>query len=90
MSRFVPQRGMSASEIVKCVTQARAIIGLCERSAWSDIQNGMNGDDSTAISQAAEDIQFALQLAGDLLEPVQDALESHEGVKGEAVEECAS
>jgi hypothetical protein len=83
MSRFVPQRDMSTDEIVKCVIQAKAIIGLCERSAWSDLQNGLNGDDFALISQVSEDIQFALQLAGDLLVPVQDALESHEGLKSE-------
>lgn len=77
MSRFVPQGDMSADEIVKCVVQARAVIQLCEAAAWS-IQN--SGDPE--IPQMAENVQFALQLAGDLLVPVQDALESHEGLKG--------
>lgn len=75
MSRFVHQRDMSAEEIVKCIVQARAVIGLCERVAWSDFQNGSDKVDQ----QLAEDMQFALQLAGDLLGPVQDAIESHEG-----------
>jgi hypothetical protein len=78
MSRWIDQAEMTADEIVKCVVQARAIIALCERASWSDLQNGANG---IAEQQVAEDMQFALQLAGDLLGPVQDALESHEGVK---------
>lgn len=81
MSRFVPQSDMGAEEIVKCIVQARAIIGLCERASWSDLQNSSNGP---SFQQVAEDIQFALQLAGDLLGPPQDALESHEGLKGGA------
>jgi hypothetical protein len=89
MSRFIPQGDMSADEIVKCVIQAKALIGLCERSAWSDIQNGLNGSADAAVSQAAEDIQFTLQLARELLDPVQDALESHEGLKGNATAEPA-
>lgn len=35
-----------------------------------------------ADQQVVEDIQFALQLANDLLGPAQNALESHEGLKG--------
>jgi len=42
MSRLIPQDDMSADEVVKCVIQAKALIGLCERSAWSDIQNGVD------------------------------------------------
>jgi hypothetical protein len=79
MSRFIPQRDMSASDILSCVMQARAIIGLCERAAWADIQNSAS---AVSLSQVADDIQSALQLANDLLDPVQDALESHEGLKG--------
>lgn len=77
MSRFVPQGDMSADEIVKCCIQARAVIALCEAAAWS-IQNSSE----TEIPQLAENVQFALQLAGDLLWPVQEALESHEDLKG--------
>jgi hypothetical protein len=80
MSRFVPQGDMSADELIKSCIQARAIIAICERSALSDLENG----DGTSNVQAAEDIQFALQLARDLLGPVQDALISHEGLKGGA------
>jgi hypothetical protein len=78
MSRWIDQADMTADEIVRCVIQARAIIGLCERASWSDLQNGSN----EGLQRIAEDIQFALQLAGDMLGPVQDALEAHEGLKG--------
>lgn len=80
MSRFVPQRDMSADDIVKCAIQARAIIQLCEAAAWS-IQNSREDE----IPQIAENAQFALQLAADLLEPVQGALESHEGLAAKEV-----
>jgi hypothetical protein len=70
---------MTADAVVKCAVQARAVVALCERAAWSDLQNGSNG---IAEQQVAEDIQFALQLAHSLLGPVQDALESHEALKG--------
>lgn len=80
MSRLVPHSDMSADEIVKCCIHARAIIGLCETAAWS-IQN--SGEDE--IPQIAENIQFALQLAAELTGTAQDALESHEGLKGGAL-----
>ena len=77
MSRLVPQADMSADEIVKCCIQARAGVRLCEAALWN-IQNGSDEE----IPQLAEDVQFALQLVADLLVPVQEALESHEGLKG--------
>lgn len=79
MSRWIDQAEMTADEIMKCCIQARAVIALCERSAWSNLQNG----DKIPDPQVPEDIQFALQLAHDLLGPVQDALETHEGVEAE-------
>ena len=79
MTRIIPSSDMTAEQVVKCVVQARAIIGLCARSAWSDIQNGGGASD---VAQAAEDIHFVLELANELLAPAQDALERHEGVGG--------
>lgn len=79
MTRLIPHTDMTADEIVRCCIQARAIACLCERAAWSDLQNGSDGK----IPQVAEDIQFALQLVADLLVPVQEALESHEGLSNE-------
>lgn len=80
MSRFIPAADMTADGIVKSCIQARAIVGLCQRAAWSDLQNGSKSE----IPQVSEDIQFALQLVVELLGPVQDALENHEGLKGGA------
>lgn len=77
MTRFAPQGDMTADEIVGCVVQAGAVIRLCEHAAWT-IQNTT----VESIPQIAEDIQFSARLAADLLGPVQDALESHEGLKG--------
>ena len=80
MSRFIHHRDMTAEQVVKCVIQARALIGMCHRAMWADVQN--ENIASGEVSQAAEDIQFTLQLAQELLDPVQDAMEEHEGWKG--------
>ena len=76
MSRFIPQGDMTAAEIVKTCLQARAIVQMCARAAWSELQNGSEAEKP----QAAEDIHFALELVAEMLEPVQDALQKHEGV----------
>ena len=81
MSRFIPQADMATDQLVALGIEAQALIRLCERAAWSDLQNDSNGADN---AQVAEDIQFALRLVGEMLVPIQDALESHEGFKGEA------
>lgn len=52
-----------------------AILALCERAAW-EIQNSLEHDN---VAQHVEDLQFALQVAHELLEPTQDALEAREG-----------
>ena len=70
MSRLIPQGDMAAAEIVRCVVEARALVGLCARAAWSDLQNASNGEN---VPQISEDIQVALELAHELLDPVQDA-----------------
>ena len=79
MTRFIPQADMSTDQLVALGVEAQAIIRLCERASWNDLQNGSNGAE---IPQVAEDIQFALRLVGEMLVPIQDALETHEGVKG--------
>ncbi|RWI46387.1 MAG: hypothetical protein EOQ93_29935 [Mesorhizobium sp.] len=76
MSRFIPQSDMSADQIMACCIQASAIIRICGAAAWS-IQN--DGDRNLATS-----IVDALAAADELLGPVMDALESHEGLKGGA------
>jgi hypothetical protein len=74
MSRLINHREMSAAELMACCIQAAAIVRVCGSAAWA-IQNG--GDVNMATS-----IVDALAAADDLLGPVTDALESHEGLKG--------
>ncbi|UVK39933.1 hypothetical protein LHFGNBLO_001348 [Mesorhizobium sp. AR10] len=74
MSRLIDHREMTADQIMACCIQAAAIMQVCEATAWS-IQNG--GDANLAGS-----IEDALTIARELLGPVTDALESHEGIKG--------
>lgn len=77
MSIFIPQVDMTAYQIIQCCVRARAIISLCEEAAWA-VQNSDGAD----IPQIAENIQFALKAAHELLGPVQDAIEVHEGTAG--------
>ncbi len=77
MSRFIPHTDMSADELTQCSYQTRAILSLCESAAWA-IQNG------GAVDLLADSIGSGLRLAIELLEPVHDALERHEGLKGGA------
>jgi hypothetical protein len=77
MSRLIPHTDMSTDELMQCSYQARAIVALCESAAWA-IDNGGAAD---VLSDA---IGAGLRLTLELLEPVHDALESHEGLKGGA------
>jgi hypothetical protein len=77
MSRFIPQTDMIADEIIQCSYQARALVNLCESAAWN-IQNGGGRPEDLSDS-----IGSALRLVMELLEPVHDALETHEGLKGD-------
>lgn len=76
MSRLIPHRDMSTEDLLSCSYQAIAILHLCDSAAWA-IQNGSGAPDLLAGS-----IGTAMRLAVDLLEPVHDALEIHEGLKG--------
>lgn len=76
MSRFIPHTDMTASELVDCSRQALAVLRLCECAAWQ-LQNQDKPDPDIADS-----IGQGQQLAMALLEPVHDALELHEGLKG--------
>ncbi|MBN9242131.1 MAG: hypothetical protein J0I98_05000 [Mesorhizobium sp.] len=78
MSRLVPQSDMTTDEIVQCSYQARAILHLIDMAAWSISNN------SGAADVLADSIGAATRLALALLEPVHDALERHEGLKGRA------
>jgi hypothetical protein len=73
MSRFIPQSDMTADEIVQCSYDVMAILHLCDQAAWS-ICNG-----SGHIETVADSIGCATRLALDLMAPVHDALEAHEG-----------
>jgi len=75
MSRFINQRDMSALEVYRCCSEARAILNLCHAAAWT-IQNT---DSQHAIKQLADDIGEATRLASELLDQVSDAIERHEG-----------
>jgi len=78
MSRFVPQRDMSAEEILDCISQAEAIMILCANASDS-VFNDIGDRDVLACA-----MNNALKLAIDLTGPVRDALASHEGLKGGA------
>jgi hypothetical protein len=80
MSRLIDHRDMTAEQIVDCCIQATAIMYLCETAAWS-IQNGGDANAYT-LRETAGSIKGALAAARELLGPVTDALESHEGLKG--------
>ncbi|KQZ19331.1 hypothetical protein ASD50_07545 [Mesorhizobium sp. Root552] len=75
---WIEQAEISSAELVAVCIQARAIVSLCERAAWNDLQNEASG----TIPQVAEDIQFALKLAAGLLVPIQDALEGQRDQEG--------
>ncbi len=76
MARIVPHGDMSAAEITQCSYDAMAIVALCENTAWDLAERGPNGTLSGNIS-------IALKLALELMAPVHDALESHEGFRQE-------
>ncbi|UVK57589.1 hypothetical protein DBIPINDM_008200 (plasmid) [Mesorhizobium sp. AR02] len=79
MSRLIDHRDMTAAQIVDCCIQATAIMYLCETAAWS-IQNGGEANAYT-FAETAGSIKGALAAARELLAPVLDALESHEGLQ---------
>lgn len=83
MSRFIPCRDMSADQIIQCSYDAMAIIALCENTACDLSERGEN-------AQLAGSISTALKLVAELLAPVHDTLEIHEGIIKEARHERAS
>ncbi|WP_442580745.1 hypothetical protein ACSBOB_01710 [Mesorhizobium sp. ASY16-5R] len=82
MTRLVPHTDMTAAQLADCSRQASAIMILCESAAW-EMQNG------GVVERIADAICQGQKLAAELLEPVQDALERHERVTGEAPEGTA-
>ena len=83
MSRFIPHTDMSADELIQCSYQALAVLSLCESAAWA-IEGGSSAQSRAEIDQIADSIGSGLRLAIELLGPVHDALECHEGLKGGA------
>ena len=77
MTRLVPHTDMTAAELLACSYQAGAILQLCGNTAWA-IQN-----DSGDVDVLASAIASGLKMATELLAPVHDAIELHEGVKEE-------
>lgn len=76
MSRSIPKRDITADQVVSRCSRAIAILHLCDSAAWA-IQNG-----SGPTNLLADSVGTAMRLAVDLLEPVQEALEFHQGKKG--------
>jgi hypothetical protein len=76
-SRFVPQAEMNAEQLMQCSYQAQALLDLCDHAAWS-IQNT---DSIEKVAKLADSLGSALRLVRELLGPVHDALETHEGVR---------
>ncbi len=77
MSRFVPHRDMSASQLMDCVCQAQAIVNICRSAAEHLPPN----EDAFRIGT---DIDQALAVASELIGVMHDALASHEGLTGGA------
>lgn len=71
MSRLVPQADMTADDILRCSYQAQGIIATCVLAL-----DGLNAGN---VSATAADIALTLNAALELLGPVHDALEAHEG-----------
>jgi hypothetical protein len=73
------QADMPAVDLLRRCTDAIAILRLTNWAASAIQQEGDEGE----RNKLADDIQQATALAAELLEPVNDALETHEGVKGD-------
>jgi hypothetical protein len=79
MSRFIPQAEMTAVEILECSYQVQGIISTCAMAldAYEDTP-------TTANARTVGDVARALRAALDLLGPVHDTLEAHEGMAGKS------
>lgn len=76
MTRLIPHGDMTANEILDCSYEAQAIIETCAL--------GLENLDEGNASRMAGNLALALKSALTLLEPVHDALESHEGMAGKS------
>jgi hypothetical protein len=79
MSRLIHHRDMNAAEIVGCAYDALALIELAEHASFN-----LQPSSPQALFSSITNV---LSLAGEMLGPVIDALESHEGVKSDATDE---
>jgi len=74
MTRLVDHRDMTRQEILECSYEALAIVSTCAMA--------LDGINEENVDKTAGDIALALRSALELLGPVHDALESHEGMAG--------
>lgn len=74
MSRLVHHRDMSAAEILGCAYDALGLVTLCGIVA---------SEFPSPTSRSADVVARALDLAGELLAPVIDALEAQEGTRSQ-------
>lgn len=77
MNRLIPQSEMSAEQLMQSSYQAMAIISLCSRVA-----DDLSFDRPEA--KVGAEIALALGLARELVAVMHDALETHEGLKGDS------
>lgn len=75
MSRLLSQADMNTDQLVRCSSDARALLYMIDHAAWA-IQNN-----SGPVDVLADSIGASARLALELLEPVHDALETHEGLR---------
>lgn len=78
MSRFVKAADMTRIELFRCYSEATAVLNLCHRAAC-ELEDAR---ERIEIDEIAENIQQATRLVMELLEPLAQALETHEGVAG--------
>lgn len=74
MTRFIPQRDMSADQLVWLSHEAQAIVSLCKR-----VTDDLPLQEPTAV---LSDIGLSLGVALEMLQVMHDALEAHEGLEG--------
>ncbi|MEW9837939.1 hypothetical protein [Mesorhizobium marinum] len=77
MNRIIPQADMPAAQLMQCSSDVTALLNLCHLAAW-EIQNS---SDKEEIAELADNIVQVTRLAAELLEPVTEALATHEGLR---------
>jgi hypothetical protein len=77
MTRMIRQADMPYLDLFRCATDVFALLDLCREAAESIESNS----DEAAVNRLADNIKQVTRLASELLEPVLEALETHEGMK---------